>query len=113
VKVGEMEEKNAELAEEDTSHKSLGLSVQDVTPEIAQELGLENDEGVVVASVESGSPASDAGIQAGDIIKSINQKPVTDVADFVKKAKSARGQENILLLVQRGKNNLYAALSQK
>ena len=113
VKVGEMEEKKAELAEEDTSHKSLGLTVQDVTPEIAQELGLENDEGVVVASVESGSPASDAGIQAGDIIKSINQKPVTDVADFVKKAKSARGQENILLLVQRGKNNLCAALSQR
>ena len=40
-------------------------------------------------------------------------KPVKDVADFVKKVKNARGQENILLLVQRGKNNLYAALAQK
>jgi len=112
VKVGEMEEEKTELAE-DTSHKSLGLTVQEITPEIAQELGLEKDGGVVVSGVETGSPAYDAGIQPGDVIKSINQKPVTDVADFVKKAKSARGQENILLLVQRGKNNLYAALSQK
>ena len=112
VKVGEMEEEKTELAE-DTSHKSLGLTVQEITPEIAQELGLEKDNGVVVSGVETGSPAYDAGIQPGDVIKSINQKPVTDVADFVKKAKSARGQENILLLVQRGKNNLYAALSQK
>jgi serine protease Do len=112
VKVGEMEEEKTELAE-DTTHKSLGLTVQEITPEIAQELGLEQDGGVVVSGVETGSPAYDAGIQPGDVIKSINQKPVTDVADFVKKAKSARGQENILLLVQRGKNNLYAALSQK
>jgi serine protease Do len=112
VKVGEMEEEKTELAE-DTTHKSLGLTVQEITPEIAQELGLKKDGGVVVSGVETGSPAYDAGIQTGDVIKSINQKPVTDVADFVKKAKSARGQENILLLVQRGKNNLYAALSQK
>jgi serine protease Do len=87
--------------------------VQDVTPEIAQELGLEKDDGVVVRSVEPDSPASDAGIQTGDVIKSINQKPVRNVTDFVKKIKNARGQENILLLVQRGKNNLYAALSQR
>jgi serine protease Do len=112
VKVGEMEEEKAELAE-DSSRKSLGLTVQDVTPEIAQELGLEKEDGVVVTGVEPGSPASDAGIQTGDVIRSVNQKPVRDVADFVNKAKSARGQENILLLVQRGKNNLYAALSQK
>jgi serine protease Do len=112
VKVGEMEEENTERAE-DTSHKSLGITVQDVTPEIAQELGLEKDDGVVVAGVEPGSPAADAGIQTGDVIKSVNQKPVKDVADFVKKVKNARGQENILLLVQRGNNNLYAALSQR
>jgi serine protease Do len=112
VKVGEMEEEKTELAE-DTTHKSLGLTVQEITPEIAQELGLEKDGGVVVSGIEPGSPAYDAGIQTGDVIRSVNQKPVKDVADFVKKAKSARGQENILLLVQRGKNNLYAALSQK
>ena len=112
VKVGEMEEENAELAE-DTTHKSLGITVQDVTPEIAQELGLEKDAGVVVIAVEPVSPASDAGIQPGDVIRSVNQKPVRNVADFVKKVKNARGQENILLLVQRGKNNLYAALSQR
>ena len=67
----------------------------------------------MVTDVEPGSPAADAGIQAGDVIKSVNQKPVKDVSDFVKKVKNVRGQESILLLVQRGKNNLYAALSQR
>jgi serine protease Do len=112
VKVGEMAEEKTELAE-DTSHKSLGITVQNVTPEIAQELGLEKADGVVVTAVEPDSPASDAGIQPGDVIRSVNQKTVRDVTDFVKTVKNARAQENILLLVQRGKNNLYAALSQR
>ena len=111
VNAGEMQEK--EVASLDTPRESLGLTVQDITPDIAQELGLGKAGGVVVAGVEPGSPASDVGIQPGDVIQGVNQKPVKDADDFVEKIEKAGKQENVLLLIKRGNNNLYAALTQK
>ena len=111
VNAGEMQEK--EVASLDTPRESLGLTVQNITPDIAQELGLEKAGGVVVAGVEPGSPAADVGIQPGDVIQGVNQKPVRDVDDFVVKIEKAGKQENVLLLIKRGNNNLYAALTQK
>jgi serine protease Do len=111
VKVGEMEEK-VEVAEA-PSHKSLGITVQNLTPEIAKRLGLKKDTGVVVTGVELGSPAADAGIQTGDLVQEVNRKPVKNVEDFVQKVEKAKGQDNILLLIQRGQNNLFAAVTPK
>jgi serine protease Do len=111
VKVGEMEEK-VEAAKA-PSHKSLGITVQNLTPEIARGLGLKKDTGVVVARVEPGSPAADAGIQTGDMVQEVNRKPVKNVEDFVQKVEKVKGQDNVLLLIQRGQNNLFAALTLK
>jgi len=112
VKVGEMEEK-AEVAKTPSTQKSLGISVQNLTPEIAKSLGLKKDTGVVVAGVEPESPAADAGIQAGDVIREVNRKPVKDVQDFIQKIEKAKDQNNVLLCLQRGQNNLFAAVTVK
>jgi len=111
VKVGEMEEK-VEITKA-PSHKSLGISVQNLTPEIAKGLGLKKETGVVVTGVEPGSPAANAGIQTGDVIREVNRKPVKDVEDFVQKIEKAKDQDNILLFLQRGQNNLFAAVTPK
>jgi serine protease Do len=95
------------------SHKSLGITVQNLTPEIAKNLGLEKDTGVVVTRVEPGSPAANSGLQTGDVIREVNRKPVKDVEDFVQKIEKAKGQDSLLLLLQRGKNNLFAAVTTK
>ena len=113
VKLGEMEEKGVEVSKVPSSHKSLGIAVQNVTPEIAQGLGLKKEAGVVVARVEPGSPAADAGIQRGDVIQEINRKPVKNVEDFVHKVEQSKGQESILLFIQRGQNTLFAAVTPK
>ncbi len=113
VKLGELEEKGVEVSKAPSSHKSLGITVQTVTPETANGLGLKKEAGVVVTRVEAGSPAADAGIQRGDVIQEVNRKPVKDVEDFVQKVEKAKGQENILLLIQRGQNNLFAAVTPK
>jgi serine protease Do len=113
VKVGEMEEKGAKLSKAPASHKSLGITVQNLTPEIAKQLSLKKDTGVVVAGVEPGSPAEEAGIQTGDVIQQVNRKPVINVDDFVQKIEKAKNQDNILLLLQRGQNNLFAAVTIK
>jgi len=111
VKVGEMEKK-PETAQA-PSKKSLGITVQELTPEIARGLGLKRETGVVVTEVEPGSSAADAGIQTGDVIQQVNRKPVKDLEDFHQKIEQAKGQDSVLLLIQRGQNSLFAAVTPK
>jgi serine protease Do len=112
VKVGEMEEK-VDISKHSSSQKTLGIAVQNLTPEIAKELGVKNDAGIVVTQVEPGSPAANAGIQTGDVIQQVNRKPVKNVEDFVQKIEKAKGPDNILFLIQRGQNSLFAAVTPK
>jgi serine protease Do len=111
VKVGQMDEKKetAQLP----SHKSLGITVQELTPEIAKDLGLKRESGVVIAGVEPGSPAAEAGLRTGDVIQEVNRKPVSDLGDFRQMIEQAKNQDNILLLIQRGQNSLFAAVAPK
>jgi len=68
---------------------------------------------VVVTQVEPGSPAAEAGLQSGDIIREVNRKPVKNADDFVQKTEKAKGQDNVLLFIQRGENHLFAAVTLK
>jgi serine protease Do len=113
VKLGEMEEKGVEMSKETSSHKTLGIGVQNLTPEIAKELGVKKGPGVVVTRVEPGSAAAEAGIQAGDVIQQVNRQPVKNVEDFAQKVEKVRDKNTVLLLIQRGQNNLFAAVTPK
>ena len=59
---------------------SLGMQLQNLSPELAQAFGLHNQQGVVIARIEQASPAEQAGLQSGDIILSIDRQPVSSVA---------------------------------
>ena len=111
AKVGEMEEENTSETEKSPIHPSLGVTVQNLTPQVARELGLKKIAGVVVTGVEPGSPAAEALIQAGVVIQAVNRKPVKNVDDFVKIVEKAKGDGSLLLLVQRGQNTLFAAVT--
>ncbi|RCW80037.1 Do family serine endopeptidase [Phyllobacterium bourgognense] len=60
----------------------IGVVIQDVTPDLAQALGLTESSGVVVSSVEQGSPAAGAGLQAGDVIMSVDKHRISSSADL-------------------------------
>ncbi len=62
----------------------LGIETQDLTPELAQRLGLHDDHGVLVAGILRGSPAQQAGLLAGDVITRIDDAPVTDAGSALK-----------------------------
>src|SRR5262245_20277437 len=112
VKISEMEE-NVAITKTASHNKTVGISVQNLTPEIARRLRLKSEAGVLVTRVEGGSPAANAGIQTGDIIREVNRKPVKDADDLVQMIEQAKDQSNILLLVQRGQNNMFAAVTPK
>ena len=111
LKVGEMEEKITETAKA-PSGKKLGIAVQNITPQIAEALSLKDTRGAVVAQVEPGSVAANAGIQQGDVIREVNRKPVNDARNFIRRIEEAKGG-SLLLLIQRGESSLYLTLTPK
>jgi serine protease Do len=81
----------------------LGFSVENLTAELAEELGLEDDaRGVVVTEVVEGGPAFPKGLKVGDIIKRFGQRRVEDAADLGKSIAETResGRAGVLLLVE-------------
>jgi serine protease Do len=66
IELGELKEEKVAKAGEFTTEKELGLTVQDLTPEIAKHLGIPEKAGVLVSQVTAGSPAHEAGIRRGD-----------------------------------------------
>jgi len=88
----------------------LGLTVQKLTPQIAESLGLDKTEGVVVTAVEGGSSAEEGGIRRGDVIVEINRKPVRSVEDYKKAVAGTRKGKGVLFLVRRGDSTLFLAL---
>lgn len=66
----------------------LGVKIQDVSPDIAESLGLETEGGAMVTDVPAG-PAADAGIKAGDVITSFAGGPVKDTRDLVRRVADA------------------------
>ena len=60
----------------------LGVSIQNVTNDIAQSLGLDKAKGVIVDSVQDDSPAKAAGVKAGDVIIGFGDKEIGDVGDL-------------------------------
>ncbi|MGH7454102.1 MAG: PDZ domain-containing protein, partial [bacterium] len=101
---GEQEE-----PQEQTGEK-LGLSLQALTPEIARQLGYQNEDGVVVGGVKAGSPADDAGLRRGDMIKEVNRTEVTSVPQFTRAVGRLQSGDSAVLLVHRGQNTFYAAI---
>jgi serine protease Do len=92
----------------------LGMTLSQLTPEVGQELGVpEGTTGVVITEVDPISDAADKGLAAGDVITEAGQKPVTSVADVEAAVEAAEqgGRSSLLLLVRRGGEPRFVALS--
>ena len=62
----------------------IGVQIQSVTPEIADSLGLKSQQGALVAEPQSGGPAAKAGIEAGDVITSVNGTAIKDARELAR-----------------------------
>lgn len=106
--VGELKE--AEVLASSQEAEAMGLNVQGVSPQIAQSLGLERPEGVVVTSVKPGGPADDAGLRRGDVIVEIDRKPIRDLSAYREVISAVAQGKAVLFLIRRGESSLFLAL---
>jgi len=103
------EDAREELAE--ARGGQMGMTLRDLTPSTADQLGLpRGTRGVVVAGVEAGEAAEDAGLQRGDVIVSVNGEDVEGVDDFDKEIAKAKGDGLARLRVRRGNTHTFLIL---
>jgi serine protease Do len=110
IQIGEApDEAEAAAAPGGKAGNLLGLDVRPLTPEAARQLGLRGVEGVVVAGVESGSPAESAGVRTGDVVREVNRVRIRAVADFERVTQRLKPGDRVMLLLQRGASALFVA----
>jgi len=108
ITVGEL--KDNEVVASSGQESDLGLTVQPLTPDMAQSLGLERAEGLIVASVKPGSAADEAGLRSGDVITQVNRRPVKNLADYKREISRTEKSKSVLFLVRRGESSVFLAL---
>jgi len=89
------------------SHPWMGVYIQTLNADLANQLGLQSSEGAVLSGVVAGSPADKAGLQQGDAILAINKQKITDasgITDFIEKSKVG---DKVTLLVERDRSQQY------
>jgi serine protease Do len=95
---------------EEPQRGRLGLAVEPLTPELAQSLGTSHTHGLVVRSVQDGSPADEAGLRPGDLITEVNRKPVRTVEDLRRAVEASKEGAPTLLLVYRDGNSIFVTV---
>lgn len=114
VTLGELSEKTEASASGETGGTVLqGVQVQNLTPAIAQELGIStNTRGVVVTSVDPSSAAAASDVERGDVIQEVNRKPVHNVQEYNQAVAATHGGQVLLLLNRNGSSHYVVVAPQ-
>ena len=111
VQLGEFPSKQerASVSGKESSDSALeGVQVENMTPEVAQQLKVPaSTKGVVVDQVSPESRAADAGLKPGDVIQEANHKPVKNVGEFSSAVNAKAKDDPVLLLVNRNGDTLF------
>jgi len=108
VTLSAMPDKPEAMKEKEIEEK-LGAQIQELTPQLAARYRISSEikRGVVVISVEEGSPADELGLQEGDVILEINRKKIETTKDFEKAIKDLNLEKGIVFRLHRRGNSFY------
>lgn len=98
------------IAKGEVEHPYLGVQMVTLTPEFKQQLDIESngqirvsaDRGVLLVRVIAGSPAAEVGLRAGDVIKTINNQPVTTTEQVQRLVEGSKVGSQLQMQVERG-----------
>ncbi len=109
VQVQELDDKQIASGRSQTKEE-LGIVAQEFTPEMARRARMEYEPGILIVQVREGSPAEEAGIQEGDLIKKVNRKPVKDIKTYQNLISRIKKGGNVLFRIKRDGMNLFVSL---
>lgn len=95
---------------EEEVKEELGITVNEITPQIASRFNLGEGEGVVITNVEQGSVASESGLRPGDVILEIGKKTIKNLDDYRSALEEVKKGGAALFLIKRGENTIYIGL---
>ncbi len=88
----------------------FGLTVQELTPDLAKTMGIDETSGLIITEVEPGSKADEMGLKRGDLILEAARKPVKTVEELRDILKKLKDKESVLLLIKRDTHTRYMIL---
>jgi serine protease Do len=89
----------------------FGITLQNVTPEIARRLRLEDRRGAVITDIEQGSPAARAGLQPGDVIVRVGRQPVESAAEAQRELSQVAAGGTAFLRILRGGQETFVTVT--
>ena len=110
LRVGKMPEEAQKITSPEEK-SDWGMMVQELTPQLAQQLGLNSGTtGVVISNIKEGSPAAEAGLRPGDLITEVNRLAVNNLSDYQQALQKVKKGDHLLLLIKRATGAFYAVL---
>jgi serine protease Do len=85
----------------------LGLTLREVTPDLAKRLQLNDSEGLYISGIEPSSPASESGLAAGDVLVSVGDTDIKTMADYRKALAGKKKDDVVRFLIRRGVNTMF------
>ena len=110
VTIGNQPQSLALLTGQDEFLKKLGLEVQPLTPELAEQFGYGVKEGVIITGVAPGSPAAMAGLRPGMLVEEVNHQKVRTLKDFARALVQSKKTGRVLFLVRDREFRRYVAI---
>lgn len=111
VSVGRLaDEGDGDVNDQKAADDALGLTVRELTRDLAARMGLKESQGVVVTGVRQGSIAELGGFLPGDIIREVGGRQVATVQEYEKLVKVYGKGDVVRFLLRRGDSNYYLAL---
>ncbi len=102
----------SQLADSSTqSSNEIGLTVQSITSQLAQQYNVKAGSGVIVSHVKPDSIGAKAGIKVGSVILQANRKQVNNAADFKRAIKESRAKKSMIMLVKSNDFQRFVVLS--
>jgi serine protease Do len=111
VKVGELKPPAEEALKGSESEYGLGMTLEEVTSELAKQYDLPETSGLIIVKVENNSPAAEADLREGDIILEVDQTPVKRLAAFIRIIRRYKKGDTVLFLINREGSTLFVTLT--
>jgi serine protease Do len=111
AKVEELKPSAEETQPGSEPEHGLGMTLEEITPELAKQYDLPESSGLIIVKVEGNSPAAEADLRDGDIILEVDQTPVKRLATFISIIRRYKTGDTVLFLINREGATLFVTLT--